>query len=409
MANFSYIAIDAKGKTIEGFVDLPERSAVIDSLIKQNLRPVSIKEVKSKEVKDKTKSIFYNKKVKPDQLVIFTRQLSTMIGAGVPLLRALNALANNMTEKMALKEVLNIIIRDVEGGKNLGDSFAKFPEVFNDVYINMVRAGEAAGILDEILDRLAAQQEKSMSMRKKIKSATAYPMVLLTITTLAFFGLMIFIVPQIGGIVTDLGGEGAELPFITTLMLDISDFIIEYWYMILITAAILIFLFLGYKKTIRGRFQFDSLLLKLPIVKDIIMKISIAHFARTFSALMGAGVAVLEAIDVTSRAVGNAVYEKALVEAELQVKNGKNLSSIISSNPIFPSIVSQMLAVGEETGQTGSVLLKVADFYEEEVDSAIAGLSSLIEPLMIVVMGGMVGLIAASVMLPIAGLSQTIQ
>jgi type IV pilus assembly protein PilC len=409
MANFSYIAIDAKGKTIEGFVDLPERSAVIDSLIKQNLRPVSIKEVKSKEVKDKTKSIFYNKKVKPDQLVIFTRQLSTMIGAGVPLLRALNALANNMTEKMALKEVLNIIIRDVEGGKNLGDSFAKFPEVFNDVYINMVRAGEAAGILDEILDRLAAQQEKSMSMRKKIKSAMAYPMVLLTITTLAFFGLMIFIVPQIGGIVTDLGGEGAELPFITTLMLDISDFIIEYWYMILITAAILIFLFLGYKKTIRGRFQFDSLLLKLPIVKDIIMKISIAHFARTFSALMGAGVAVLEAIDVTSRAVGNAVYEKALVEAELQVKNGKNLSSIISSNPIFPSIVSQMLAVGEETGQTGSVLLKVADFYEEEVDSAIAGLSSLIEPLMIVVMGGMVGLIAASVMLPIAGLSQTIQ
>ena len=254
MANFSYIAIDAKGKTIEGFVDLPERSAVIDSLIKQNLRPVSIKEVKSKEVKDKTKSIFYNKKVKPDQLVIFTRQLSTMIGAGVPLLRALNALANNMTEKMALKEVLNIIIRDVEGGKNLGDSFAKFPEVFNDVYINMVRAGEAAGILDEILDRLAAQQEKSMSMRKKIKSAMAYPMVLLTITTLAFFGLMIFIVPQIGGIVTDLGGEGAELPFITTLMLDISDFIIEYWYMILITAAILIFLFLGYKKTIRGRF-----------------------------------------------------------------------------------------------------------------------------------------------------------
>ena len=409
MANFSYIAIDAKGKTIEGFVDLPERSAVIDSLIKQNLRPVSIKEVKSKEVKDKTKSIFYNKKVKPDQLVIFTRQLSTMIGAGVPLLRALNALANNMTEKMALKEVLNIIIRDVEGGKNLGDSFAKFPEVFNDVYINMVRAGEAAGILDEILDRLAAQQEKSMSMRKKIKSAMAYPMVLLTITTLAFFGLMIFIVPQIGGIVTDLGGEGAELPFITTLMLDISDFIIEYWYMILITAAILIFLFLGYKKTIRGRFQFDSLLLKLPIVKDIIMKISIAHFARTFSALMEAGVAVLEAIDVTSRAVGNAVYEKALVEAELQVKNGKNLSSIISSNPIFPSIVSQMLAVGEETGQTGSVLLKVADFYEEEVDSAIAGLSSLIEPLMIVVMGGMVGLIAASVMLPIAGLSQTIQ
>ena len=408
MANFSYIAVDSKGKSIEGVIDAQDRNAVIDTLTKQALRPVSIKEVKSKELRNNTISLGI-KKVKTDQLVMFTRQLSTMIGAGVPLLRALNALSNNLSEKMALKQILNSIIHDVESGKNLGDSLAKFPEVFNDVYVNMVRAGEAAGILDEILNKLASQQEKSTAMRKKIKSAMAYPLVLLFITVTAFFGLMIFIVPQIGEIVTDLGGEGAEMPAITTIMLGISDFLVMYWYIVLITIGVVVFIFMNYIKTIRGRSQFHSLLLKLPIINTIIIKISIAHFARTFSALMEAGVAVLEAIDVTSRAVGNAVYEKALVEAEAEVKNGKNLSAVISSNPIFPSIVAQMLAVGEETGQTGSVLLKVADFYEEEVDASISGLSSIIEPVMIVVMGTMVGLIAASVMLPIAGLSQTIQ
>jgi len=409
MANYSYIAVDSKGKSIEGVIDAQDRNAVIDTLTKQALRPVSIKEVKSKEVRNNNTISFGIKKVKTDQLVMFTRQLSTMIGAGVPLLRALNALSNNLSEKMALKQILNSIIHDVESGKNLGDSLAKFPEVFNDVYVNMVRAGEAAGILDEILNKLASQQEKSTAMRKKIKSAMAYPLVLLFITVTAFFGLMIFIVPQIGEIVTDLGGEGAEMPAITTIMLGISDFLVMYWYIVLITIGVVVFLFMNYIKTTRGRSQFHSLLLKLPIINTIIIKISIAHFARTFSALMEAGVAVLEAIDVTSRAVGNAVYEKALVEAEAEVKNGKNLSAVMSSNPIFPSIVAQMLAVGEETGQTGSVLLKVADFYEEEVDASISGLSSIIEPVMIVVMGTMVGLIAASVMLPIAGLSQTIQ
>lgn len=409
MANFSYIAVDAKGKTIEGVIDAQDRTIVIDTLTKQSLKPVSIKEVKSKEVKNSNTISFKGKKVKNDQLVIFTRQLSTMIGAGVPLLRALNALSNNMSEKWILKQILLGIIHDVEGGRNLGDSLAKYPEVFNDIYVNMVRAGEAAGILDEILNRLASQQEKSMAMRKKIRSAMAYPMVLLFITVAAFFGLMIFIVPQIGDIVTDLGGEGAEMPAITTAMLGISDFMVKYWYVVLAALGIIVFAFMAYIKTTKGRFQFHTLLLKLPIVNTIVIKISIAHFARTFSALIEAGVAILEAIDVTSRAVGNAVYEKALIEAEAQVKNGRNLSTIISSNPIFPSIVAQMLAVGEETGQTGTVLLKVADFYEEEVDSSIAGLSSIIEPVMIVVMGSMVGLIAASVMLPIAGLSQSIQ
>jgi len=273
----------------------------------------------------------------------------------------------------------------------------------------MVRAGESAGILDDILKRLAAQLEKSTAIRKKIKSAMAYPMVLIFITVAAFFGLMLFVIPQIGKILLDLGGADAKLPGITLFMLGISHIITTYWYIIFPAIGGTVFFLIRYVKTKVGRRQFHGLLLKIPGVNTIIKKISIARFARTFSALMGAGVAVLESLEVTSRAVGNVLYEEAIKNAATEVKNGKSLSSVVEINPLFPPIVSQMLAVGEETGQTDTVLIKVADFYEEEVDLAIQSISSIIEPVMIVVMGGMVGLIAASVMTPIAQLSQNIK
>jgi type IV pilus assembly protein PilC len=273
----------------------------------------------------------------------------------------------------------------------------------------MVRAGEAAGILDEILQRLATQQEKSMSMRKKIKGSMAYPIVLISITVAAFFGLMIFIIPQIGKILKDLGGADAKLPMITQVMLGISGFITSYWYIIVVVVGLGVYGFITWKKTKKGKYQFDSIMLKTPLINKIVTKVAVAHFARTFSALIEAGVAVLEALTVTSRAVGNSVYEEALVAAELQVKNGKTLSSVIEANPLFPPIISQMLLVGEETGQTDRVLVKVADFFEEEVDTAIGSISSIIEPIMIIIMGSMVGLIALSVMLPIASLSQNIK
>jgi len=340
--------------------------------------------------------------------VAFTRQLSAMVGAGVPLLRALSSIEKHAEDK-ALKNILGEVIKDVEGGMALGDALAKHPKAFNDIYVNMVRAGEAAGILDDILKRIAFQQEKSTAIRKKIKSAMTYPMVLMFITVGAFFGLMIFVVPQIGKIITDLGGPDAELPFITVMMLAISSGLTTYWYIILPVAAGLIFGIIYYIRTKRGKRQFHTLLLKTPGINNIVRKTAVARFARTFSALMGAGVSVLESLSVTSRAVGNVLFEEALKHAVTEVKNGKQLSTVIDGNPLFPSIVSQMLAVGEETGQTDTVLIKVADFYEEEVDLAIDGISSIIEPVMIVVMGGMVGLIAASVMTPIASLSQNIQ
>lgn len=409
MTQFAYVAIDAKQVAVNGKTELPDRASVIAALTKQGLRPVSIKELSSKKSSSiDLNHLFESNHVKADQLVIFTRQLSAMVGAGVPLLRSLSSLEKH-AEDPVLKKTLGVVIKDVEGGASLGDALSKHPMSFNDIYVNMVRAGETAGILDDILKRLAYQQEKSSAIRKKIKSAMAYPTVLIVITVLAFFGLMLFVIPQIGKILTDLGGPDAKLPGITLFMLGVSHIITSYWYIIFPVLGATVFGVVKYINTKKGRRQFDALILKIPGINTIIKKVAIARFARTFSALMGAGVAVLECLEVTSRAVGNTLYQEALRAAAQEVKNGKALSAVIEANPLFPAIVGQMLAVGEETGQTDTVLIKVADFYEEEVDLAIEGISSIIEPTMIVVMGGMVGLIAASVMTPIAQLSQNIQ
>jgi type IV pilus assembly protein PilC len=409
MTKFIYIATNSQNKSITGTLDVNDRTDVIAALGKQGLRPLSIKEGSGSAKGSFSFGDFMGgNKVKSDDLVMFTRQLSAMVSAGVPLIRALNSLQQH-TESDGLKKILKLIIKDVEDGAPLADSLEKYPNTFSDVYVNMVRAGEAAGILDEILKRLAMQQEKNATIRKKVKSAMAYPTVLIGITIIAFFGLMLFVIPQIGKIIKDLGGPDAKLPALTQTMLSISGFITHFWFIVFPLIIGGIIAILRFIKTPRGKAIFHHLVLKIPGIKTIIMKVAVARFARTFSALMGAGVAVLEALSVTSRAVGNVVYEKALNDAAAAVKNGSTLSSEIEKNPLFPAIVAQMLAVGEETGQTDVVLVKVADFYEEEVDVAIDGLSAIIEPIMIVTMGTMVGLIAASVMMPIAGLANQIK
>lgn len=408
MPVFSYLATNNQNKSISGTLEAGDRAAVLSALSNQGLRPISVKQEADKKGAFSINDFLGANKVKSDDLVMFTRQLSAMVGAGVPLLRALSSLEQH-TESAALKKVLSGVIKDVQDGAPLGNALAKYPNTFSDVYVNMVRAGEAAGILDEILKRLAMQQEKNSTIRKKVKSAMTYPMVLIGITIIAFFGLMLFVIPQIGKIITDLGGPDAHLPLLTQVMLGISSTLTNYWYIVLAVLGGGIGFLLRYIKTPKGKSQFHHLVLRLPGVKSIVIKVAVARFARTFSALMGAGVAVLEALDVTSRAVGNVVYEKALTDAAEAVKNGATLSSVIEKDPLFPAIVAQMLSVGEETGQTDVVLVKVADFYEEEVDVAIDGISAIIEPVMIVIMGSMVGLIAASVMMPIAGLANQIK
>jgi type IV pilus assembly protein PilC len=399
---FDYTAVNKEGKTIHGSAEALDKSAVSSMLAKQGARPVVIKSSGSQAGK-KARA----RKVKMKDRVVFTRQLSTMVSAGVPIIRAMATL-QEQTNNAYFKQVIGGIMKDIEGGTSLGESFEKYPNVFSDVYINMVKAGEAGGILDEILKRLAAQIEQDASMRKKIKSAAMYPTVIFGITIMAFFGIMLFVIPKIGKILKDLGGEDAELPVYTQAMLDISSFMQKYAVPLLIVTVIAVWLLRRYIKTPAGKYQLHSLLLRLPVLSTLITKIAIARFARTFASLMSAGVSVLDSLEVTGGAIGNKVIEKELQEAAAAVRSGKQLSEPLAKSKHFPPIVAQMLAIGEETGQIDTILIKVADFYEEEVSTTIDGLSSLIEPLMIVVLGGMVGLIAASVMGPIASLSKNV-
>lgn len=399
---FSYTAQTRDGKTIRGIADAADRDALIGNLLKQGAKPLIVKLEGSSNTKHKR-----SKKVKLKDLVVFTRQLSTMISAGVPLTRALSTL-QGQSENKYFRSVVASIMKDVESGMALGDAFEKFPNIFSDVYVNMVRAGESGGILDEILKRLASQVEQEASMRKKVKSAMTYPTVILSITVVAFFGIMLFVIPKIGKILKDLGGENAELPIYTKVMLDMSSFMQHNAVPIIGTIVIATFFTRRYIKTPKGKYKYHQLLLRTPVVNTIIVKVAIARFARTFASLMSAGVGVLEALNVTGGAIGNKVIEAELKDAAKEVKNGKQLSEPLSNSKHFPAIVSQMLAIGEETGQIDTILLKVADFYEEEVEVTIDSLSSVIEPIMIVILGSMVGMIAASVMGPISSLSKNI-
>lgn len=439
---FIYKATTKEGKTISGSAEAASKQALLAMLHKQGVHPVLVKT--NKGGKKAAGRLFSNqsKKIKLNDLVIFTRQLSTMISAGVPLARSLSALQADAPNPY-MGEVLSGITKEVESGLPLGDAFSKYPNVFSEVYVNMVRAGEEGGILDDILKRLATQVEQDASIRKKIKSAMMYPIVILSVTVVAFFGIMLFIVPKLGTILTSLGGPKAKLPIYTQVLLNISNFCkgnsimshipvlgsvlhslskaggpialpfkllyhLPNLFFLLAVITIAVFFLLRYIKTDAGKYRFHDLLLRIPVVKTVILKIAIARFSRTFASLMGAGVSVLDALEVTGAALGNKVIEAELKAASEEVRNGKPLSEPISKSKHFPPIVAQMLLVGEETGQIDTVLTKIADFYEEEVAVLIDGLAAVIEPVMIIFLGAGVGLIAASVMGPIANLSKNI-
>lgn len=402
MSKFLYTTAK-DGKKISGTIEAGNKDGALATLEHQGIKPLSLNEIHEK----RKLAISLGAKVKIKDLVIFTRQLSTMVSAGVPLNRSLATL-REQTDNKYFKDVVSKVGKDIEGGKSFADALAVHPKAFNEIFVNMVRAGEAGGILEEILKKLAAQIEKDASMRKKIKGAAAYPIVIFSITIIAFFGIMIFVIPKIGAIIKDLGGPDAQLPVYTRILLSISEFMQNNAILIVIIFAGIIFAFRRYISTEKGKFNFHKFLLRIPVLKTILIKIALARFARTFASLMGAGVSVIDSLQVTAKAIGNKVIEKELLDAAKEVEFGHQLSEPLSKSPYFPTIVSQMLAIGEETGQIDTILVKVADFYEEEVDVVIDGLSALIEPLMIIVLGSMVGLIAASVMGPIASLSESV-
>lgn len=408
MAHFQYIAMDKTGKAIKGQIETDSQESVIDTVRKQNLRVLSIQPTKNNA------GILNLKigagKVKSKPLVIFTRQLSTLVNAGVPLVRSLSTL-QVQTESKVLKEQLSSVVKKVEGGASLGDAFALYPKTFSPIYVNMVRAGEEGGILDEVLRRLAIQQEKDSAIKGKIKGAMTYPAVIFSITLIASIVLMTTIVPKIAVIITDLSGGTGSLPIYTRALLAISNFMLNP--AVIISAAIgfpaAFIFFRKFIKTSKGRYWWHAVLLKTPIIKVLLTKVAIARFARTFSSLMGAGVTIVQAINTTAGAVGNAVIEKELTDSAKYIESGEQLSSRLENSKHFPPLVSQMLAVGEETGQMDQILIKVAEFYEEEVDTFVGALSSILEPLMIVVLGAIVGVIAISVIGPISSLSTSIQ
>jgi type IV pilus assembly protein PilC len=336
--------------------------------------------------------------------VIFSRQFATMINAGVPITQSLNILKEQATVP-SFRDAIADISSKVEGGSSLAGALAEHPDIFSPVYINMVKAGEAGGILDEILDRLATQQEKDAEIVSKVKGAMTYPAVIFFATMVAFVFLMTVIVPKLAVI---FEGMGAKLPIYTRILLFISNSLVHYGIFIgigLIAAGISL---ARYTRTPIGKRQLDTLLLKLPIFGPILVKVNVARFARTFGSLMSSGISVLDSLTVTASALNNTVFQDGLNKIAAEVKNGKSVSEPLKELKVFPLIVGQMIAVGEETGQMDTILLKVAGFYESEVDTVISSITSIIEPILIITLGGMVGFIVISVFGPISSLSNSV-
>jgi type IV pilus assembly protein PilC len=382
-----------------------DRAAAATSLIERGLTPILLKEAGGRLKSLPWAGLIKTKeRVKLTEKVVFSRQFATMINAGVPITQSLGILAEQ-TPSPAMKNVIRGMGKKVQGGGTLAGAMAEHPTVFTPVYINMVRAGETAGILDEVLERLATQQEKDAEIIHKVRGAMIYPSVITAVTIGAFFFLMTVIVPKMGAIFEQFG---SELPAYTRVMLAISKALTTGGPFIAIGMTAAIVGLVKYIKTPGGKRVLDNILIRLPVFGQIIKKVNIARFARTFGSLMGSGIAVLEALHTTALALGNSVYRDSLIKIASEVKNGKNISGPLRANKHFPPIVAQMVLVGEETGQLDSILIKLAEFYEKEVDAIISNLTSIIEPILIVVIGGMIGSIVVGILGPLGSLTNSI-
>jgi type IV pilus assembly protein PilC len=405
MAEFSYTAKTKAGAMQQGKLVAADRGAALASLAQQNLTPVLVRENHAAKGLN-LKLSGHKRKVKLDDKVVFSRQLSTMVNAGVPIVRALTILAEEASQSQRLQLALRDIAKRVEAGGTLADAMGQHPDVFTGVYVNMVRAGETGGILDEVLERLATQQEKDAEVVGKVRGAMIYPSVILVVTIIAFFFLMTVIVPKLSVIFEQLGGQ---LPIYTRILLATSNFMTKYWFILVATMAGVVFALFRWHKTTSGKRAIDKFLVKAPIIGPIVVKVNVARFARTFGSLLSSGIAVLEAIRTTRTALGNVWFQDVLSEVEKAVKNGKPLSDPLQKSELFPAIVGQMTLVGEETGKLDEILVKVAQFYEREVDNVVSRITSIIEPILIIFLGIMVGFIVISVFGPISQLTNSIQ
>ncbi len=395
MATFAFKALDLAGAPSKGEIEASDKQAVASQLRSRGLIVVDIAEQAPANAGD---ILARFQKIKPDDLVIATRQLSTMVQSGMSLLRALYVI-EEQTENDKLRDVWIEVRKDVEAGVALSDALQRHPECFNELYVAMVQAGETGGILDQTLVRVAEQLEKDAALRRQIKAAMVYPSLIGGFAFVVLFALVTFLVPVFEKIFKDFGGE---LPAITKFTVWLSHMFTQRWYVMFAVIFAVVWLFRYWKKTERGRIQWDRLKLKFPMkIGGIVQKVCLARFSRTFSGLIAAGVPMLEAIDITGKTSGNRVIEMAMEDVRESVKRGGSLTQPMTRVPeAFPIMVTQMIGVGEETGALETMMSKVADFYEEQVDAAVKALTSILEPVMIVVVGAIVGFIVISMYLP---------
>lgn len=399
MPTFGYQAKSFDGKVVQGSIEANNEAEARIKLRAKKLIPIklAVGAIPKSGMRSTEKKQGSQVAAKPKDLQVFTRQLSVLIQSGVPLIQALEVLSQSPRGK-GLDTALKKIVSDISEGKKLGDAFKAHPVVFSRFYINMLIAGEEGGVLDQVLARLAEYIEKSVKLQGKIKSALSYPVVVLFIALVVVFGLLIFVIPKF---VEIFQSSGMELPPMTQLCMDMSDFVINRWYVII---AVLVGAGFGFKTWVgseQGRRQFDQLLVRAPVFGDFVVKSGMAKFSRTLSTLLGAGVPIMDALTIAANTAGNSLIEDALMKSKASVAKGKLLSIPLAQESFIPHMVVQMIAVGEQTGALDEMLTKVADFYEDEVDVAVGSITSLMEPIMIVVLGGIVAFFVISMYLPI--------
>ncbi|HSS29429.1 MAG TPA: type II secretion system F family protein [Nitrospiraceae bacterium] len=404
MATFAYVGRTRSGAVKKGELSAKTRDEAVDQLRKQSVVVTSLEEKKGGGGGFK---LSFGSGLTDKDLVVFTRQFGTMINAGLPLVQCLEILSTQ-SENKVLRETIGEVKIQVEAGSTFSDALRRFPKIFDDLYVNLVHAGEVGGLLDTILTRLAQYIEKAMKLKGQIKAAMVYPATIMGVAVAVITILMLFVIPIFAKMFLELSGGRVALPGPTQLVIDISNFFIGYWYVIL---GAIVGIIVGIKKyygTVRGRLVIDKLLLRIPVIGDLIRKASVAKFTRTLGTLLSSGVPLLDGMTICAKTSGNKVVEGTLLDARLSISGGKTIADPLAASGVFPKMVTHMIAVGESTGALDAMLGKIADFYEDEVDQAVASLTALLEPAMMVFLGIVIGFIVIAMYLPIFKMASAI-
>jgi type IV pilus assembly protein PilC len=397
MPTFTYTARAVNGELKTSTIEAPSREEVVAQLRRQRMSVVKVDE--------ETKKTKVRGSIKMRDIVIFTRQFSTMINAGLPLVQALDILAKQ-TENKVLADVTRAVVFDVESGHTVADALGKHPNAFSELYVNMVAAGEAGGILDTILMRLATFMEKNDALIRKVKGAMIYPGVIMSVAVIAIAVLLIFVIPVFESMFASVG---LGLPLPTRIVIGMSRFLKGYWWAIGAGMTGAFFLLKRYYASPNGKLNIDKLLLKMPVLGDVLRKSAVSRFTRTLGTLISSGVSILDGLEITAKTAGNRVIQDAIMQSRASIAGGDTIAAPLQKSAVFPPMVISMIAVGEQTGGLDEMLSKIADFYDEEVDAAVSGLLSLLEPIMIVFLGVVVGGMVVAMYLPIFDMINAVQ